>query len=213
MKRLPIFLALSLAACGGSLKYSIDDNTIASTTTEERAPINAARDEQNRAQDELRTAENGLKTAENDLDLAENEYKTAKLAKDSAKLNRQAAEQSGDMNRKNKAEREYTAAELDALLRRVFTSVEMLGVHGSDRLLEFEQRRRQTVQAILRLDVLGLRRRLPRAVLNVAFARLAVVVRVLLGGGRAASHFGVDDFPVHGERVDDSLDLLAVCRT
>ena len=107
--------------------------------------------------------------------------------------------------------REYTTAELAARLRRVFGSVEMLGVHGSERLLAFERRRRRTVEAILGLDVLGLRRRLPRPLLTFAFARLAVLVRLLLGGDRVASQFGIEDFPVRAENLDAALDLLAVC--
>jgi SAM-dependent methyltransferase len=108
--------------------------------------------------------------------------------------------------------REYTAGELAARLRRVFGAVEMLGVHGSERLLAFERRRRRTVEAILRLDGLGLRRLLPRSLLTFAFGRLAVLVRVVVGGARVASQFDVEDFPVHGENVDAALDLLAVCR-
>jgi len=111
MNRLVLILAFSLAACGGSLKYNIDDNTIASASNEERAPINAIRDERNRTEDELRSAKALQQSAESDLSLAENEYKSAKLAKDSAKVNRQAGEQSGDFNRKNKAERDYAAAD------------------------------------------------------------------------------------------------------
>jgi hypothetical protein len=111
MNRPILFLAFTLTACGGSLKYTVDDNTVASCSNEERAPINAIRDERNRADDELRSAKSMEQSAESELSLAENEYKSAKLAKDSAKVSRQAAEQSGDFNRKNKAERDYAAAD------------------------------------------------------------------------------------------------------
>jgi len=104
-------LALGLSACGGSLKHTIDDNTVASTSMEERGAINAARNEGTIADDELRSAQAQERNVESALDLAENEYKSAKLAKESAKLNREAAAQSGDFNRKNKAEREFTAAD------------------------------------------------------------------------------------------------------
>jgi hypothetical protein len=111
MNRLLLVFCLSLAACGGSLKYTIDDNTLANTQGADREPINQARTEEMRAEDGLREAQRNEKVAENERDVAANDYKSAKLQKDSAKGNRQLAEQSGDVNRKNKAMKDYTVTE------------------------------------------------------------------------------------------------------
>ena len=140
MKRLILALSLSVAGCGGSLKHTIDDNTLASATPEERSSIRAVRDEGNGADDEFRSAQNEEKKAENDLSLAANELKSAKLAKDSAKLNRQGAEASGDLNRKNRADRDFTAA--DKAKDAADAKVEWL-----ERRLKFTKRTRQAAEA------------------------------------------------------------------
>ena len=109
--------------------------------------------------------------------------------------------------------REYTPAELTDRLEEVFGCVEMLGVHGSEKVLAFDRRRKDMVDGILRLDPLGLRRVLPRAVVTFGFARLAVLVRLLVGRTWREDEFDVDDFHVSGEKLDEALDLLAVCRS
>jgi len=154
MNRLMLALVLSLAACGGSLKHTIDDNTIASTTPEERSSIMAVRDEGNRADDELRTAQVEEKKAENDLSLAENDLKSAKLAKDSAKLSRQGAEASGDLNRKNRADRDYTAA--DKAKDAADAKVDWLS-----KRLKFTKRTRQAAEA--HVDTIKARTELEKA--------------------------------------------------
>lgn len=111
MRRLALAFLFIAAACGGSLKYSIDDNVIAGVPAQEREPINLARTDAMRSEDALREAQRLEQTTKNELELAENEYKSAKLQRDSAKVNRTAAEQSGDFNRKNKAEIEFNVAE------------------------------------------------------------------------------------------------------
>jgi hypothetical protein len=111
MRRLILAFLFTAAACGGSLKYSIDDNVMAGVPAQEREPINLARTDAMRAEDTLREAQRTEQNAKNELDTAENEYKQSKLSRDSAKVNRTSAEQSGDFNRKNKAEIEFNVAE------------------------------------------------------------------------------------------------------
>ena len=52
-------------ACGGSLKYTVDDNTIAATTADEREQINVARNDETRAEDSQREMARSETTAEN----------------------------------------------------------------------------------------------------------------------------------------------------
>lgn len=107
--------------------------------------------------------------------------------------------------------REYTAAELAAELGKTFADVRLLGMHGNDKVEQFEEGRARAVRRILRLDPLGLRNLLPRAVVEFAFARFASLVR------RQARPSGAEaivpeDFRVGGDDLDRALDLVAVCR-
>ena len=111
MRNLPLALLMTVAACGGSLKYSIDDNVLASVPAQQREPLNGARNDAMRAEDNLRETQRTEQNAKNELAIAENAYKSAKLSKETAKVNRQGAEQSGDFNRKNQASIEFAIAD------------------------------------------------------------------------------------------------------
>ena len=108
--------------------------------------------------------------------------------------------------------REYTADELAAVMRPLFSAVEIHGVAGNAKVMAYEASRRRQVERILRLDPLGLRRRLPAPLVRFAFAKLAVVVRLLVARGRAAAtDIRPEDFREQSS-ADGALDLLAVCR-
>jgi SAM-dependent methyltransferase len=107
--------------------------------------------------------------------------------------------------------REYSAAELSDLLTSVFSSVEMLGMHGNAKVTEFDRGREAAVRRILRLDPLGLRNLLPDALVKFAFARLAVLVRRQARGESAGPALVPEDFHVGADGIDDALDLVALC--
>ncbi|MFN2377121.1 MAG: class I SAM-dependent methyltransferase [Candidatus Binatia bacterium] len=107
--------------------------------------------------------------------------------------------------------REYTAGELAAELAKVFGDVQLLGMHGNEKVEQFEAGRARAVARILRLDPLGLRNLLPRAVVEFAFARLAGLVRRQARPSSAAA-IVPEDFSVGGNHLDRALDLIAVCR-
>ena len=107
--------------------------------------------------------------------------------------------------------REYTADELANLLAPVFGRVRILGMHGNEKVRAFDRQRAEAVRRILRLDPFGLRHRLPRAVVNIAFARLAVLVRRQAGGAAGVPTIGPDDFHVSAEGLAEALDLVAHC--
>jgi SAM-dependent methyltransferase len=87
---------------------------------------------------------------------------------------------------------EYDAESLSSLLRRHFADVTVLG-----------QRRLQTRRhrALLRLDVLGLRRRLP------ALRGLSSVL-----GTPATAHVTLDEIVIEPDRLEQATELVAVCR-
>ena len=107
---------------------------------------------------------------------------------------------------------EYRADELAACLGRRFDAVEMRGIRPSDRARQVLEERSRRIRRIMRLDPLGLRDRLPRALVEWLFARFALLVRRSQGASDAtAAEMDWRDFPV-GPAADDCLDLLALCR-
>jgi SAM-dependent methyltransferase len=106
---------------------------------------------------------------------------------------------------------EYTAGELETRLRRHFAAVECLGVGMSPAVARWHAARLRAVRRILRLDPLRLRERLPRRLVLLAFARLAVRVRRRIERGGSLPEVSSRDFPI-GAADPGCLDLLAVCR-
>jgi SAM-dependent methyltransferase len=107
-------------------------------------------------------------------------------------------------------EREYSSGELQELLAQAFGRVEVLGVATSDSVEPYFAARRRTLARVARLDLLGLRQRLPRALRLWLFARAAILVRRALRRGGTLVAASVEDFPV-GPLGPTTLDLLAVC--
>jgi SAM-dependent methyltransferase len=106
---------------------------------------------------------------------------------------------------------EYDAEELANRLRARFADVTLHGIGMSDAVRATLGARSRRIRAILRLDPLRLRERLPAALTRALFAFFAVLVR--FRGPRTQSSDAVSwrDFPI-GAPSDDCLDLLAVCR-
>jgi ubiquinone/menaquinone biosynthesis C-methylase UbiE len=111
-------------------------------------------------------------------------------------------------------EREYSAGELADLLDEEFDDVELRGVFGSPRVMEYRARNRRFVRALLRADVLGLHRRLPARVSGPLHATATRMVRALAGrrSGGLVEQLTVDDYPVRSENVERAIDLLATAR-
>ncbi len=106
--------------------------------------------------------------------------------------------------------REYTGEELAELLSRHFAQVELHGVHAHGPAARYHAERLAGIRRLTRLDPLGLRRRLPRGIVERAFAALSVVVRLGVRRRGALEAVGEDDFRV-GPHGPDCIDLLAIC--
>ncbi len=105
---------------------------------------------------------------------------------------------------------EYDAAQLAALLRPAFAAVELWGIAGSPRYAEFDRREKERMERVLRLDPLGLRRRLPRRALQRGYDAALTATR--RRGTAAGAAITPDDFSLVGDGLDGVLDLVAVCR-
>lgn len=108
--------------------------------------------------------------------------------------------------------KEYTADELTALLSRHFADVEMLGVSATPDPKAYYDARLERIRKIVRIDPLGLRRVLPRRLVEGLFATFAVVVRRGIQQSDGLPDVTLADFPIEPAHPD-SLDLLAVCRS
>src|SRR5258706_9528282 len=68
--------------------------------------------------------------------------------------------------------REYTAGELTALANTMFPHVEMNGISGNDKVMQYYERNRNSVNRIARFDILDLQHRLPAALLRAPYELL-----------------------------------------
>ena len=105
---------------------------------------------------------------------------------------------------------EYDPRELRALCERFFAYVELAGIFGSDRYRAIVAREHAKLDRLLRLDPLRLRRFVPRAARQRLYdSRLS---RERAGVDPEAAAITTDDFSVGRERLEDALDLVAICR-
>jgi len=109
---------------------------------------------------------------------------------------------------------EYTGRELAELLSAYFEQVDVRGVGASEPVRRYLDARRVRIQRIMRLDPFRLRDRLPRRLIDWAFALLAVAIRRGVRRADALPDVTWRDFPIaeRGPAPDDCIDLLAVCR-
>jgi SAM-dependent methyltransferase len=106
---------------------------------------------------------------------------------------------------------EYESDELAGALARHFGEVEMRGVHAVGPAARYHADRLRRIRLITRLDPLALRRRLPSRLVEWAFARLSVLVRLAARRSGTTEEVRDEHYPV-GDGGDECLDLLAVCR-
>ena len=91
---------------------------------------------------------------------------------------------------------EYAADELAALMRTRFEEVELLGIGASEPIHAYLATRSARIRRIMRLDPLGLHRRLPRGLVEWLFARFARLVRREAHGEPGTPDATWRDFPV-----------------
>ena len=106
--------------------------------------------------------------------------------------------------------REFSPPELGTLMRQVFDTVEVFGIHGSATMNEIERNRVARARRLARLDPLGLRYLLPESI----DTRLRTALRRRSGGGSETmpAEIGVEHMNHTPDDVAASLDLLAVGR-
>jgi ubiquinone/menaquinone biosynthesis C-methylase UbiE len=69
-------------------------------------------------------------------------------------------------------EREYTADELANLAKKYFSNVEMKGITGNEKVIEYYERNKKSVSKLMRWDVFGLQHKLPASMLRLPYEML-----------------------------------------
>lgn len=106
---------------------------------------------------------------------------------------------------------EYSAGDLRSLCGKRFADVELLGLFGSPRYLEIFEEERRTLDRALRLDVLRIRRRLPRRAREALYDAM-LRVRRRRAARPSISAISMDDFELRSHDIESCLDLVAVCK-
>lgn len=110
--------------------------------------------------------------------------------------------------------REYTADELDGLLRRGgFGGIERLGVAGNERVMAYYEENRRSVARIARFDLLDLQHRLPRWMLRLPYDLLNRLNRrkLLRENTDLTTSIRMEDYRI-GPVTVGSFDLFFVAR-
>jgi len=106
--------------------------------------------------------------------------------------------------------REYDPEQLRSLMAPWFSQVQILGIFGSPRQLEFVAAEHRRLHALLRLDRLRMRRFVPRRARQILYDTSLTLAR--RRPNTAAEAIGQEDFYLAEQPVELALDLVAVCR-
>lgn len=109
--------------------------------------------------------------------------------------------------------REYTAKELKDLCLTIFDGVEMKGVAGNEKVMDYYNKNKESVRRITRFDILDLQHRLPASWLRVPYDLLNRLNRNKLN----SSNDGLVKDIVHtdyilSDEADGSLDLFCIMK-
>ncbi|WP_299458438.1 bifunctional 2-polyprenyl-6-hydroxyphenol methylase/3-demethylubiquinol 3-O-methyltransferase UbiG [uncultured Microscilla sp.] len=107
--------------------------------------------------------------------------------------------------------REYTAQELATLMGRYFSQVDTHGVKGNEKVMDYYNQNKKSVEKITRWDVFNLQYRLPRQVLQVPYDILNRMNRKKLQkqDNSLVAQINFDDYYL-SDRPDESLDLYYI---
>ena len=109
--------------------------------------------------------------------------------------------------------REYTAEELKELLSKEFSQIDMMGVGGNEKIMEYYEANRRGVERITRFDILDLQHRLPRWVLQIPYDILNRLNRrrLLNQNNELTSSITMDDYSV-GIVTEKCFDLYFIAQ-
>lgn len=109
--------------------------------------------------------------------------------------------------------REYTSDELKKLAKTIFSDVKMKGITGNEKVMEYYQMNKQSVEKITRWDIFKLQYRLPAFLLRIPYDLLNRINRNKLvdGNGGIAMEIKNTDY-ILSDDPDNSLDLFCILK-
>jgi hypothetical protein len=108
--------------------------------------------------------------------------------------------------------REYDPQAMRAILESVFGKVDLRGIFGNHKVMNYYERNKASVQKFTRWDLLNLQYRLPRRWLQLPYDLANRLNRKMLEqkNDRLVSDIVSDDYPILN-LTDQALDYFAVC--
>lgn len=107
--------------------------------------------------------------------------------------------------------REYTESELKTLLNSDFSIVEAFGVNGNEKVMQYYEQNRKSVERIMRFDILDLQHRLPRQILQIPYDVMNRLNRrrLLKQNNDLTRSIKMDDYSI-GDITSQSFDLYFI---
>lgn len=107
--------------------------------------------------------------------------------------------------------REYTADQLESLAAKYFSTVDMRGIAGNAKVMEYHEQNRASVQKIMKYDVLNLQYRLPAPLLRIPYDILNRRNRNKLQheADELVLSIGQEDYFLR-EKCEQNLDLFCI---
>ncbi len=109
--------------------------------------------------------------------------------------------------------REYTAKGLEDILNSIFREVEVMGITGNEKVMDYYQANKKSVEKITRFDILNLQHRLPSWLLRIPYDLLNRLNRNKLknSNSQLVEEISYKDYLLSDDG-DTSLDLFCVVR-
>ena len=107
--------------------------------------------------------------------------------------------------------REYTEQQLRDLLASDFSNIEAYGVNGNEKIMQYYEQNRRSVERIMRFDILDLQHRLPRWILQIPYDVMNRLNRrrLLENNNELTRSIKMDDYSI-GEISPQSFDLYYI---
>ena len=107
--------------------------------------------------------------------------------------------------------REYSAAQLEEICQPYFNKVEIKGITGNEKVMQYYEENKQSVNRLMRFDIFNLQYKLPATMLKIPYEFMNRLNRNKLqdADNSLVASIRHDDYIV-SDNADQSLDLLAI---
>lgn len=109
--------------------------------------------------------------------------------------------------------REYTSEELERLLKKYFSAVDLFGLQFNPKVKQFRVIRAEESNTVLKRDRFGLHHFLPRFIKKIIFDYVArrLSYKIYINHKELLESITTADFWVSKDNLDSGIDLIAIC--